>query len=51
MITVGELLAAFDSFLERQETRVGPSRLSVGELDGLRVAKDALEDIIAGRMV
>ena len=50
MVTVGELLAAFDAFVVRQESRQGARKLGVGELDGLQVAQAALEDIIAGRM-
>ena len=51
MITAGEILAAFDAFVSRQESRTGSRQLCPETLDGLRVAQDALEDIIAGRMV
>ena len=47
---INEMLVRFDAFVHRQHTRTGVERLNDEMLEGLLVAKDALDDIAAGRM-
>lgn len=47
---LNDVLVRFDAFVRRQHSRTGDERLSDDALDGLAIARDALEDIAAGRM-